>query len=283
MLNLRSLRDLPKVIALLVLISCILVPGAFVAIRKTGVFFDESRRIEAEFLAQKEVELKERLQNVLTLVKTKRTVLDTIGQAKVKSHVTDIHSILSRMDAEWRPQMGDEDLRRMLWHNIQAFDDCDRNGQLVVLDQAGNLVYPLTERLPIREDIRQFRDEDGDRLIDTIIPTVLRFDDVYRTFSATREESGKTTAYLGYFRSFRPFEWIIGYMVDQADMESGLQNEILQILQNFRYRLTDYIITISANGHILSHGIQAGLIGKNVLEIFNNQGVCVGKKNRGSR
>ncbi|MCB2146882.1 MAG: response regulator [Deltaproteobacteria bacterium] len=278
MLNLRSLRDLPKVIAFLVLISCILVPGAFMAIRKTDVFFDESRRIESDFLAQKEVELKERLHNVLALVKTKRTVMDTIEQAKVKSHVTDIHSILSRMDAEWRTQIGDTDLQRLVWQNIQAIDNNDRNGQLVVLDQTGKLVYPLTARLPIREDIRRFRDENGDRLIDTLIPTVLRFDDVYRTFSAVREETGRTIVYTGYFRSFQPFQWIIGYVVDQADMESGLQSEILQILQNFRYRLSDYIITISADGHVLSHGAQTELIGKNVLEVRNTQGVCVGMK-----
>jgi PAS domain S-box-containing protein len=278
MLDLRSLKDLPKVIAMLVIITCILIPGAFIAIWKTGTFHDESRRIEAEFLDQKKMELKERLQNVLALVKTKRTMMDTIGQAKVKGHVADIHLILSRMDAEWRTKMGVEDRRLLLRQNIQAFDDSNRKGELIVLDRSDSLVYPQSDRMRIGDDLRQIRDEDGDRLIDTIIPTVLRFDDVYRTFSVTGGKTGKTTRYIGYFRLFRPAEWILGYVVDQADMENVLQSEILQILQNFRYRLTDYIITFSASGYILSHGTQAGLIGRNGLNLRNNQGVYVGKK-----
>ncbi len=262
MLNLRSLRDLPKVIAILVIITCILVPSAFIVVWKTDTFHDESRRIEAEFLAQKKMALKERLQNVLALVKTKRTIMDTVGRAKIKGHVTDIHSSLSRISAEWRTEMGDADLRQLFRHNIQAFDNRNRKGQLVVLDRSGDVIYPQPDPMPIRDDIRQIRDEDGDRLIDTLIPTVFRFDDVYRTFSTTSGENGKTTEYLGYFRLFRPAEWIIAYVVDRADMEVALQAEILQILQNFRYCLTDYIFTIGANGYILSHGTQAGLIGR---------------------
>jgi hypothetical protein len=53
MLNLRSLKDLPKVIAMLVIITCILVPGAFIGFWKISTFHEESQRIEAEYLAQK--------------------------------------------------------------------------------------------------------------------------------------------------------------------------------------------------------------------------------------
>ena len=129
MLNLRSLRDLPKVIAILVIITCILVPSAFIVVWKTNTFHDESRRIETEFLAREKMALKERLQNVLALVKTKRTIMDTVGRAKIKGHVTDIHSSLSRMNAEWRTEMGNEDLRRRLQHNIRTIDDSNRKGR----------------------------------------------------------------------------------------------------------------------------------------------------------
>ncbi len=278
MLNLRSLRDLPKVIALLVIITCILVPSVLIVVWKTGTFQDESQRIEAEYLAQKKIELKDRLQNVLALVKTKRTVMKTIGKEKIKDQVATVHSVLSRMDAEWRVKMDKEDLQRLLRHNIQAFDDSNRKGHLVILDRSGDFVYPLAEPMPVRDDIRKIRDEDGDRLIDTLIPTVFRFDDVYRTFSTTSGENGKTTEYISYFRLFRPDEWIIGYVVDQADLEAALQAEILQILQNFRYRLTDYIITIGTNGYLLSHGTQAELIGRKAVDVRNDQGVYVGKK-----
>jgi len=278
MLNLRSLRDLPKVIAILVIITCILVPSAFIVVWKTNTFHDDSRRIETEFLARKKMELKERLQNVLALVKTKRTIMDTVGRAKIKGHVTDIHSSLSRMNSEWRTEMGNEDLRRRLQHNIWTIDDSNRKGRLVVLGRSGDVIYPRPDPMPIRYDIRQIRNEDGDRLIDTLIPTVFRFDDVYRTFSTTNGENGKATEYLGYFRLFRPTGWIIGYVLDRADMEVALQAEILQILQSFRYRLTDYIITIGANSYILSHGTQSGLIGRNAEEVRNDQGVYVGKK-----
>jgi len=61
-------------------------------------------------------------------------------------------------------------------------------------------------------------------------------------------------------------------------LQGALQGEILQILQNFRYRQTDYLITIGANGYILSHGTQTGLIGRNVLDVHNDQGDYVGKK-----
>ncbi len=278
MLNIRSLRDLPKVIAILVIITGILIPGAFIAFWKTSTFQDESRRIEAKFLDQKKMELRERLQNVLALVKTKWTVMDTLSQAEVKGHVTDIHSVLSLMDAQWRTRLGDEDLRQLLRQNIQAFDDNNRKGRIILLDQSGGLVYPQPDELAAGDDIRQFKDEDGDRLIDTIIPTVLRFDDVYRTFSVTRGGTGKTVNYMGYFRLFRPAGWIIGYVVDRADMESSLQGEILQILQNFRYRRTDYIFTIGAKGFFLSHGTQPGLIGRNAREVRNDQGDYVGRK-----
>jgi hypothetical protein len=204
--------------------------------------------------------------------------LDTIGQAAIKSHVSDIHAVLLRMDAEWRAKMGDADLRRLLLNNIQAFDSSNWKGQLVVLDRSGDFVYPKADQMPMQNQFRQNKNEDGDRLIDTIIPTVFRFDDVYRTISIPSGENGKATEYIGYFRLFRHTAWIIGYMVDRTDMDSALQAEILQILQNFRYRQTDYIFTISAKGYILSHGTQPDLIGKNVLQVRNDQGDYVIKK-----
>ena len=278
MLNLQSLRDLPKVIAVLVIITCIIVPGTLIVVWKTGSFHDESQRIEAEFIAQKEAELKERLQNVLAMVKTKRTVMATNAQAEIKDHVNDIHAVLSRMSAEWQNKMNEADLRQLLRHNVQAFDDSNWKGQLVVLDEYGGLVYPRQERMPVADDLGQARDEDGDRVIDIIISTVLRFDDVYQTFSIQQAGHNDAVRKAGYFKLFRPAGWIIGYMMEQADMENALQGEILQILQNFRYRQTDYIITIGANGYILSHGTQTGLIGKNSLKEQNHAGVFVGQE-----
>jgi PAS domain S-box-containing protein len=278
MLNLRSLRDLPKVVALLVIITCILIPGVFIGFWKIGTFHEESQRIEAEYLAQQKMELKERLQNVLALVKTKRAVLDTIGQATIKTHVTDIHAVLLRMDAEWRAEMSDADLRRLFRHNIQALDSNSRKGQLVVLDRSGDFVYPQADQITVQDQFRQYSDENGDRLIDTIIPTVFRFDDIFRTLSIPNGENKKKTEHIAYFRLFRPTAWIIGYVIDRADMEDALQAEILQILQDFRYRQTDYIFTISDTGHILSHGTQPDLIGKNVLQVRNSQGDYVIKK-----
>ena len=278
MLNPRSLRDLPKVIAILVMITCILVPGAFIVVWKTGTFQDASRRIETNLLGRKQLALSEQVRNIMALVKIKQAVMQTNSKAWVKDHVADIHSVLSSIDARWRKKMSDGNLRQLLRHNIQAFDDSNPKGEIIVLDQSGNLIYPPANQIPTWDDIRQIRNEDDNRIIETIIPTVLRFDDLYQTFMIQQPGSTKATRKMGYFKLFRPAGWIIGYVIDPADMQNALQSEILQILQNFRYGQTDCIIAIDANGYILNHGAQPGLIGRNALNVQNNQGVYVGKK-----
>ncbi len=277
MLNIRSLKDLPKIIAIFVIISCIIVPSTLIVIWKTMTFRSESRRIETDFFTRQKIELKERIQNILVLIKTKQMVMETNGKAEIKNHVIDIHSILSRMHAEWHIKGNEEELRKLLLQNIQAVDDNYVKGEITVFNRAGDLVYPGVDKGPPKYDIRKIRDKNGELLVDTIIPTVTRFDDVFKTVSLDIGDNLETDHIIGYFRLFRPAGWVIGYIMDRKNMERSLQSEILQILQKFRYHETGYIFTINKNGYILSHGTQSGLIGKNVLKVQNKKGVYAGQ------
>ena len=210
MLNLRSLRDLPKVIAALVVITCILLPGIFIVVWKTDTFVSESKRIESRFLTQSKMALKERLLNVLTLVRTKQAVMEASARAKIKNDVTDIHAVLSQMHGEWRTATDDGHRRQMLLSNIQALAAGHAKGQLLVLDQSGTLVYPQTGMIPLWDDFRNLVDEDGNRMIDRIVAVVNRFDDLYQNFSSNGTAHAETFEKVGYFKLFQPTGWILG-------------------------------------------------------------------------
>ena len=274
----RSIKHLPKTLALLVISSCMVVPMIFISAWRYQVYISESKHLEQEITERARSELGEQLKIILSMTDTKRSILATQYRAMIKTRVTDIHAILSQELDIWESSQSMDKLKAALIEYLETFNESLDRGELIVFDAQRRSIFYPSKHFPLGTSLMESRDADGRLFIRELIPFILRFEDSLEEIPMAGEEADAREMQLVYLRCFRPLYWFIGNAIPMSDMDAGLQKTVLQILQDYRYKEAGYIITMNADGFLLSHGTQPQLIGRNGLVIQNDDGVFVGKE-----
>ncbi len=274
----RSIKHLPKTLALLVISSCMVVPMIFISAWRYQVYISESKHLEQEITERARSELGEQLKIILSMTDTKRSILATQYRAMIKTRVTDIHAILSQELDIWESSQSMDKLKAALIEYLETFNESLDRGELIVFDAQRRSIFYPSKHFPLGTSLMESRDADGRLFIRELIPFILRFEDSLEEIPMAGEEADAREMQLVYLRCFRPLYWFIGNAIPMSDMDAGLQKTVLQILQDYRYKEAGYIITMNADGFLLSHGTQPQRIGRKGVAIQNDDGVFVGKK-----
>ena len=278
MIKIRSLNDLPKFLAIFVVLACILVPAASISFWRYHGFQKEVVRLEQGFFNREKAALKEQIDNILAVIYTKRSVLNGKNRADMSSRVNDIHTALTIVHADLHDRVPSEQLKALLKQHIRLFNNNLIKGKLLIFDTRGEaILYPF-HRADAGRSLLQEQDATGRLFIREPIPMIVRYGDSFDTFYLPGGKTEGGIEHIVYYRFFEPLGWILGYAVSISSLEADLQSEIVQVLQEYTYKDHGYILALSEAGYILSHRSQPQIIGHNSLELQNAEGDYVGKK-----
>ena len=278
MLTIRSLNDLPKYLALFVMLACILVPAISISGWRYYVFQKEVAQLEQVFFNREKAALKEPINNIFGMIQTKRAVLDAKIRAEMSRRTNDFHTALSITHADLHTRLSRDGTRTLLNNHINVFSNNLIKSSLMVFDTRGKAIHYPFKRADGNRSLLEEQDTTGRFFIRELIPILTRFGDSYDTFHLPSGASGSAEKHIVYYRYFKPLQWIIGYVVSQRTLESDLQSEILQVLQEYAYKNHGYVLALNAKGFVLSHRTQPKTIGTSGLLIKNAQGEFVGRK-----
>ncbi|MBU0509834.1 cache domain-containing protein, partial [bacterium] len=80
---------------------------------------------------------------------------------------------------------------------------------------------------------------------------------------------------LSYVKLIKPYGWILGATISAKDLEADIQKELLDDIAKVRYGKNGYIFIDDWQGVVLEHGTQPDLVGKNIWDHQDSNGVKV--------
>jgi signal transduction histidine kinase/DNA-binding response OmpR family regulator len=277
MLRDRSLNDLPKFLGIFVVLACILVPAVIISGWRYHGLQKELVRLEEDFFNQEKATLKGQIRNIIAVIETKRHVLYGKTRADLSRRVNDIHTAMTIVHNELKESRDNKTLKAQLERQVRRFNKNILKGKLMVFDTDGKaIVYPYRRKDPT-VSLLQERDADGRLFIGEPLPTIQRYGDSYETFFLPAADPDRSEEHTAYFRYFEPLQMVIGYSIKRQALESELQSEIIQVLQNYTYKENGYILALNGQGFILSHRTQPRIIGKDAKTLHDAKGKSVGQ------
>jgi PAS domain S-box-containing protein len=125
------------------------------------------------------------------------------------------------------------------------------------------------------------QDTRGAYVIRDMIELVRREGEDYYQYSWTKPNAqGKDFPKIAYVKYFAPFDGFIGTGEYLDDVEQDIQREVLERIGKIRFGKEGYVFVVSYEGFILMSGSHPGLIGKNISDVTDPNGVKVFQEER---
>jgi signal transduction histidine kinase len=131
------------------------------------------------------------------------------------------------------------------------------------------------------QSMLETRDTGGAYVIRDMIELVRREGEGYYRYTWTKPNAqGNDFPKIAYLKYFAPFDGFIGTGEYLDDVEQDIQKEVLERIGKIRFGKEGYVFVVSYDGVTLMTGTQPELIGKNIWDMTDPNGVKVIQEER---
>ncbi len=158
---------------------------------------------------------------------------------------------------------------------LRSVSLANRSNYFFILDTRGNVIlYP--PRPAFEGTASNQRTSQENKVIRELIELVKKDGEGFYSYSwANPAKNNRLYEKVSYIRLFAPFNWIIGTGVYIEEIENQLKKELLSEIFRIKFEPNGYFFIDDWEGVVLTHGAQPELIGTNIWEFTDSQGVKV--------
>lgn len=201
---------------------------------------------------------------------------------QLRSRTHEAYAIAINLYRENRATRSDADIMKLIKDALRPLRFNSDRGYFFIIDNNGVArLYPPDPSLE-GTSMLELRDIQGKYLIKAAIRIAGTqgegFNDYHwhKPGAPERKEFPK----ISFVKRFEPYDWIIGCGEYLDDITRDVQNEILERIARIRFGQDGYIFVVSYNGVTLMNDTQRHLIGKNIWELTDPNGVKVIQEER---
>ncbi len=131
------------------------------------------------------------------------------------------------------------------------------------------------------KNLLDMQDMEGKYVIRDMIALARKENEGFYRYTWTKPNiTGKNFPKIAYIKYFEPFGWFIGTGEYLDDVEADIKKEILERIEKIRFGKDGYIFVVTYDGVTLMNPVQRDLIGKNLWELTDPNGVKVIQEER---
>jgi len=237
-------------------------------------FTQELDKIKKETILQKELYIKEEVQEVYELIEFERSKAKKELKENVKKHVYEAHSIAMTIyeNNKNKPKV---EIQKMIKDALRYIRFNNGRGYFFIYDLKGKTI--LAPGRPSREgsDALHVKDKKGNFHVKERIALVKDQKEGFTQWWWIKPNN-KETQYekIGFNKLFEPLNWVIATGEYMVDWENELKQKILNQIQSIHRHDNGYIFVSNYEGTILSN-INSKLIGTNKLYMKDKRGFFV--------
>ncbi|MFZ5770643.1 MAG: cache domain-containing protein [Thermodesulfobacteriota bacterium] len=244
-------------------------------------FLSESKIIENKYIEQQKALIKNEVEKTVDYVAFMKSRLESRVQSEVKNRVYEAYAIAEHI---YKTKTGKipageveglvrEALRPIRFHNGRGYFFA------VSLDGIEQL---FADRPEIEgKNMLATRDREGKFVIRDMIGIAEEQGEGFYEYLWTKPLHGERVyPKIAYVKLFEPFNWLIGTGEYLDDMEEDIQQEVLERIAKIRFGRDGYIFVVDFHGTTLMNDTQRDLIGVNIWDMTDPNGVKVIQEER---
>lgn len=232
-------------------------------------------------LEQKRTLLKNQVENAIDYIKYKRINAENNLKEVLKNKIYDAYNIANNLYNKFKDTKTNEEIISIIKESLREFRFFDGRGYFFILKLDGEAVlHPIFPQHEGSFFLRDHNDAHGTNL-----------HNLFKYIASSKQKEGYVEYYfyrtdnkeneskkIGFIKYFEPFDLYIGTSEYLKDYEKIVQNEVLNRLNEVRYGKYEYLFINNLDGTVLMNPLNPQLVGKNMLNFKDENGLFVVKE-----
>ncbi|MCF7984715.1 MAG: cache domain-containing protein [Thiohalocapsa sp.] len=243
-------------------------------------FSVESRQraaqLRADFVEQQKQSVRREVERFAERVEYRKSVLPVSARERSRLRVEQGHIVASNIHDYDSARLSGDEIKEQILRSLRAIRFDDNIGYFFVVDLQGTVImHALRPELEGRR-ASTLRDSRGRPFIGTLLEQVRVGGEGAVTYTFTKPGMpGNDFLKVTYAKRFDAYGWMIGTGVYLDDLEHQEKRELLAEITQVRYGKNGYLFVDDWNGLVLAHGAQPELVGTNIWDFEDSNGVKV--------
>ncbi|MHC1742747.1 MAG: cache domain-containing protein [Syntrophobacteraceae bacterium] len=255
--------------------------GGFVFYRNYQRFLTEAGQLREDDLKSRRQTLKSEVDRTVDFIHYSWSKSEKRLKESVKARTLEAWSIAANLYKEHQGAKNEAEVRKIILDALRPIRFNNGRGYYFATRLDG-LEILFADRPEMEGKILiDMQDTLGAYVIRDMIDLVRRQEEGLYEYRWTKpHEAGRDFQKIAYVKYFAPLDAFIGTGEYLDDVERDIQREVLERIEQIRFEQDGYIFVVSYDGVTLMNGAQPDLIGKNLWDMTDPNGVKVIQEER---
>ncbi len=246
-------------------------------------FNSRADQMRTDYMTRQKQMIKQEVNLVVRMINHKREQSEAITRSKIKLRCYEAYSIVENIYQQNKTAHSEDGIQQILVDALRPIRFEGGRGYYFVSSMDGTMIlHPFRSEL---EGKKQFKTQDsrGNYIANDLIEIVKQSGEGFYEYYWTKPNFTETDfKKISFVKQFEPYNWFIGTGLYVDDVEQQIQNDILGEIAAIRFGDNEngYIFVVTYDGTTLMNDTQKHLIGKNIWELTDPDGVKVIQEER---
>lgn len=246
-------------------------------------FNSRSEQIRAEYIEKQKQLIQREVQRVVEMVSYEKSQREVLTRKTIRSRVNEAFALALNIYRENEKTKSENEIQKMIIDALRPIRFAEGKGYYFATGLNG--IEKLFADRPEMEgmDMLTIQDSRGNYVVRDMINIVRKSGEGFYEYYWTKpQSSGNDFKKISFVKHFSPYDWFIGTGLYVDDIEKQIKNELLETIAQIRFgeKKNGYIFVVTYDGTTLMNDTQRHLIGKNVWNLTDPNGVKVIQEER---
>ena len=240
------------------------------------VYKNDIQKLKARYLEERQNRAIEALEKTLLYTRNIGTKMHAELKLKLHQRVEEAHIIANNIYNENKDQKTKKEIQEMIIDSLSKIRFFDGRGYYFINTNKGKgVLVEGVSRLDDFPNLLDLKNLTQDYGIRKQIKIVRNKSEGYVQHKVRRIDIKNSPSFvkLSYIKEFKPFDWHIGTGEYLQPFDEYIRTEIYHYLQNIRYGDNEYFFASTPQGLMIAHGDSPELIGKNMINKVDQNGI----------
>jgi len=246
-------------------------------------FNSRAVKMRMDYIARQKQIIKQEVERVVEKILYEKKQCERLARQRIKARVYEAYSIAQNIYQNKKTDKNKSDAQQRILDALRYIRFEYESGYYFATRLDG--IMMLFSDKPEKEgsSLLEAQDTHGQHVIKDMIEIAEQSGEGFYEYRWTKpDEEGDDFRKISFIKLFEPYNWYIGTGLYVDDVETQIKNELLNDIALIRFgpKKDGYIFVVTYDGTTLMNDTQRHLIGKNIWELTDPNGVKVIQEER---
>jgi len=239
-------------------------------------FSTRAKKFESEYLVSQKSLIKQEVIKITDYISLKRSEVKHKTEKRIKHRVYEAHAMASNIYAKFNGKLPNSQIKKLIIEALRPLRFFNGNGYYYIHSLAGiNQLHPLRPEVEGKGRFG-YKNSQGRYLVKELVSLVKNSNEGFLSYDFPSFKNKKIeNSKIAFVKRFKPFDWLIGSGDYLETVEKEIQQEMLGYIEQIRFGDNSYIFVVDYQGVVLMNVSQKHLMGTNIWETTDPNGIKV--------